>query len=302
MLFFICWGGVGGVGWQNVPSRKLNKMVQLMFKVIIEKDFETVWLYYSNFLNISEWDPAIRSAEALKSLPEHVGSEYKVVNHYNGKESEVRYTTRSYKKTDAEASLEMWGENDQSTSFGLFLCSQRGPNTTEFQYYGEVSLKGNLCLLEPFYMSSLQKVGEDAAVGCVKKARELWGKAELVTEKATTEKIQVPAGQFTQKYITMAKGQIATWDFTTEGQRTIGYSVTFNKNTVVEYVRYENLKETVSGAYTAEEEGVLGLKFDNSFSWVSSKCVMLRLESGSIPMPGAPQQAPVELPFHVLEW
>jgi len=121
---------------------------------------------------------------------------------------------------------------------------------------------------------------------------------ELVTDQATTEKVQVPAGQFSQKYITMSKGQITTWDFTTEGQRTIGYSVTFGSKTVVEYVKYENLKETVSGAYTAEEDGVLGLKFDNSFSWVSSKCVMLRLESGSIPMPVSPKsgQATVEPP------
>jgi hypothetical protein len=99
-------------------------------------------------------------------------------------------------------------------------------------------------------------------------------------DAASTEKVVVPAGQVTMKYITMTKGNTTSWEFTTE-QRSIGFGATFGaaNTTVVEYTKLERVEEPVSGFYSAEEDGVLTLKFDNSFSWMTGKTVLLRVET-----------------------
>lgn len=74
-------------------------MVQLSFTVLIEKDLETVWNYFSEFTNLPKWDPNTRGCTAINSTPQKIGSEYKVVTVFNDNESEVKYTTREFKKS-----------------------------------------------------------------------------------------------------------------------------------------------------------------------------------------------------------
>ncbi len=74
-------------------------MVQLSFVVNIEKDFETVWAYFGEFSNITQWDPNTRGCEVQKEVEGKVGSVYNITTLFNGNESQVLYTTRSHKKT-----------------------------------------------------------------------------------------------------------------------------------------------------------------------------------------------------------
>jgi uncharacterized protein YndB with AHSA1/START domain len=49
-------------------------MVRLSFTVLIEKDLETVWAYFSEFTNLAKWDPNTRACTAVKTVPGTIGS------------------------------------------------------------------------------------------------------------------------------------------------------------------------------------------------------------------------------------
>jgi hypothetical protein len=84
-------------------------MVQLSFRVLIQKDLDTVWEYFSEFTNIVKWDPNTKGCVALKTLPQRVGSEYNVTTLFNGNESEVKYVTRELRKNASEGYISLWG-------------------------------------------------------------------------------------------------------------------------------------------------------------------------------------------------
>lgn len=152
-----------------------NAMVKLSFKVMIGKDFETVWRYFSEFSNITQWDPNTPACQVRKSVEGKVGSVYDITSLFNGSESQLVYTTRAYTKTDKEGYISLYGENNMIRALDEITCRSRGSNKTELEYKADICLRGIAVLVTPFILRPLSKLAEVARVGCRDKARELWG-------------------------------------------------------------------------------------------------------------------------------
>ena len=74
--------------------------MQFRFKVGIFANFEAVWGFYSDFANISKWNPNIPKAQVLKQEPNHIGSQYNLTCIFAGKASDIVYTLKDYRKTE----------------------------------------------------------------------------------------------------------------------------------------------------------------------------------------------------------
>jgi hypothetical protein len=74
-------------------------MVKLSFTVTIDKDFETVWEYYSDFSKIVEWDPNTVKCSIIKKEDKNVGNIYNLTSSFNGNESEIIYTMKAYQRS-----------------------------------------------------------------------------------------------------------------------------------------------------------------------------------------------------------
>lgn len=97
---------------------------------------------------------------------------------FNDKESEVKYATRDFRKSESEGYIRLWGENDMITAEDEITCRRKGPNTTQMEYRADICLRGIKVLFTPFILCDLNKITELARTGCRDKSRELWGKAE----------------------------------------------------------------------------------------------------------------------------
>eukprot|EP00760_Papus_ankaliazontas_P003219 PhM_4_TR11501/c0_g1_i1/m.97085 len=110
---------------------------------------------------------------------------------------------------------------------------------------------------------------------------------------AQTEHIQIAAGQLSTRYFKLIAGQTASWDFCTE-KHNIAYSATFTPHSAPQHgsskhhgssARTLHAKDkveccspdTLHFSFTADVEGVLTLTFDNTYSWMHAKSVLLRM-------------------------
>lgn len=153
-------------------------MVQLSFIVQVEAELDAVWGYFSDFKNITQWDPNTRGCAVLKEVAGWVGSSYRITTVFNDKESDVVYTTQKFTKSPTEGYINLFGENDMITANDEIICRTKGHHKTEVEYRADICLRGFAVLFTPFILCSLNKITEDSRLGLRNKARELWGKAE----------------------------------------------------------------------------------------------------------------------------
>lgn len=104
-------------------------------------------------------------------MEEKVGSMYNITTVFNGNESQVLYTTQKFEKSEKEGYISLWGQNDQITAFDQIICRKKGDNRTEVLYRADICLKGIAVLFTPFILCPLNKITEQARLGCRDKAR-----------------------------------------------------------------------------------------------------------------------------------
>ena len=152
-------------------------MVQLKFTVQIAAELEEVWAYFSDFANISQWDPNAKSVSPMKEEKGRVGSTYDLISIWNGKESHLTYQVRAYREHPQECYTAFWGENENVTCDDELFCRRKGPGVTELEYRADICMKGVKVLLTPFILKGLKELTESCRQGCINKAKERWEKA-----------------------------------------------------------------------------------------------------------------------------
>lgn len=97
-----------------------------------------------------------------------------------------------------------------------------------------------------------------------------------------------------EKHRPVHKGAKITWEFTTKSGD-IGFAVAFTSASGVQDVlgskRYNADKEAVKGEHTAPADGTYQFKWDNTYSWTTSKSLTYRIQvQGG--QPGTPPVMP----------
>eukprot|EP00759_Apiculatamorpha_spiralis_P025601 PhF_6_TR29045/c0_g1_i1/m.42285 len=95
-------------------------------------------------------------------------------------------------------------------------------------------------------------------------------------DAAVTQRIPIAAGQVSTKYFPMTKGQVVSWEFCTEAHN-IQFAAAYGSHNVFPMKKVDCCKEPIQGSYSAPEDGVLSLTFDNTYSWMNAKLILLRL-------------------------
>ncbi len=119
-----------------------------------------VFAYLSDFSNTTEWDPGTVTTERVEG-DGGVGTVYRNVSEFNGRESELRYEVV---ELVPERRFALTGEGkavhaDDTMEFEAI------PTGTRVTYTADIRFKGALKLAEPFLGKAFTKLGDEAEAG-----------------------------------------------------------------------------------------------------------------------------------------
>lgn len=125
------------------------------------RDPDDLFAYLSDFSNAKEWDPGVVDAVRDGSGPVAVGSEFRLVAKFMGRETPLTYVVTAL---DPPRSVTFRGENASVVSLDTISFEPRG-EATRVTYDADLSLKGPAKLAEPLLRLVFNRIGDAAAAG-----------------------------------------------------------------------------------------------------------------------------------------
>ncbi|MFQ5557202.1 MAG: SRPBCC family protein [Acidimicrobiales bacterium] len=122
---------------------------------------DEVFAYLADFANVAEWDPSVRSAEALSSEDPAIGSRYSVTVGFYGRPFDFRYEIT---ELVPGRRLVLGAEGRRATRHDVFEVAEHGSGA-RITYDTTVKLKGPARLLDRGLQLALGGVGENAVSG-----------------------------------------------------------------------------------------------------------------------------------------
>lgn len=122
---------------------------------------QEAFAYVADFANTQEWDPGVREAEKLTDGSVDVGTEYRVVAEFRGREIPMRYRVVRF-EPPGRVVLEGEGRTVSAVDDIRFEPTGRG---TRIVYAADLEMKGLLRLLEPFLRGAFVTMGRRALDG-----------------------------------------------------------------------------------------------------------------------------------------
>lgn len=120
---------------------------------------DATFAYLADFSSTAEWDPGIDRAERLDAGPVTVGSRFRVVARFLGRDVELVYTVTEH---DAAARrIVLRGENTTTVSVDEIVVGDDASVT----YDADLTLKGPGKLFDPVLGLLFGRVGDRAADG-----------------------------------------------------------------------------------------------------------------------------------------
>lgn len=129
---------------------------------------ETVVAYLTDFANAEAWDPGTKSCVRSDGGPVQVGSVWKNISEFRGKETELTYTLT--RREPGHLTFE--GDNKTAHSVDDIVVRTAG-GTTEITYTADITFKGVVKLAEPLLRGTFKKLGDDTVVQMTKTLAEL---------------------------------------------------------------------------------------------------------------------------------
>jgi carbon monoxide dehydrogenase subunit G len=126
--------------------------------VAVNKPARVVWDYLSDFRSTNDWDPGTKQT-TRESGEGGVGTVYKNISEFAGKEVEIIYTVTEV--TPGE-SITLVGKTDALTSTDTITVAG-SEGTAQVTYVAEFEFHGATKLAEPVMSLPLKKLGDDAA-------------------------------------------------------------------------------------------------------------------------------------------
>lgn len=120
-----------------------------------------VFAYLSDFRNTTEWDPGTVTTERV-SGDGGVGTVYRNVSEFNGRESELRYETV---ELVPERLIRLKGEGKAVHADDTMELTPVAAGGTRVAYTADIRFKGLLKVAEPFLGKAFKKLGDEAEAG-----------------------------------------------------------------------------------------------------------------------------------------
>jgi hypothetical protein len=131
-------------------------MIELERIITVDRPATAVVGYLADFCNAEEWDSGTRACTRLDEGPVKVGSRWRNISEFRGRETELQYTLV---RSDPRH-LTFTGENKTVTSIDDLSFDDEGTRT-RIRYLAQFRFKGIAVLAEPFVKRSLKKLADD---------------------------------------------------------------------------------------------------------------------------------------------
>ena len=125
------------------------------------KSPEEAFDYLADFTNATEWDPNTNVSELVSGQAGEVGSRYRVVTEFGGREMELTYETV---EVDRPRRVVLSSGNGSTDIRDTMTFEPNGPGT-DVTYDANVAPKGIWKLADPVLTLIFQRVGSRAADG-----------------------------------------------------------------------------------------------------------------------------------------
>lgn len=125
--------------------------------IAVNKPAAVVWEYLSDFRSTNDWDPGTKQT-TRESGDGGVGTVYKNISEFAGKEVEIIYTVTEFTPGQQYTIV---GETDALTSTDTITVSGTDA-TAEVTYHAEFEFHGLTKLADPFMGPALKKLGDEA--------------------------------------------------------------------------------------------------------------------------------------------
>ena len=122
---------------------------------------EQAFAYLSDFSTSSEWDPGVVEAARVGAGVVGMGTEFRLVAKFLGRETSITYRIVEY---DSPNAVTFVGENASAVSRDR-ITFQPIPAGTRVTYDAALELKGLLRLADPLLSLAFNRVGDRALVG-----------------------------------------------------------------------------------------------------------------------------------------
>ncbi|MGZ4450271.1 MAG: SRPBCC family protein [Nocardioides sp.] len=134
--------------------------MKLQRTVLTQASPQVVFDYLSDFTTTTEWDPGTVSTVRLTG-DGGVGTTYRNVSKFMGRESELIYTVV---ERTAPATFALKGENKTVTAHDTMEVAPDGAGT-RVTYTADFAFKGVAKYVAPLLAPALKKLGDDAEEG-----------------------------------------------------------------------------------------------------------------------------------------
>ena len=120
----------------------------------------TVFAYLSDFTTTNEWDPATVRTERLTGTGD-VGTTYRNVSRFAGRESELRYTVTERRTPRA---ITLRGENSTVVATDTITVEPAGTGSA-VTYRAVFQLRGVWKAVQVLFRPAFRRLGDDAEAG-----------------------------------------------------------------------------------------------------------------------------------------
>ena len=125
------------------------------------KSPEEAFDYLADFTNATEWDPNTNVSECVSGEPGSVGSKYRVVTEFGGREMELTYETVEVDRPNRV----VLQSGNSSTEIRDTMTFRPTATGTDVTYDANVKPKGLTKLIDPVLTLMFKRVGDRAADG-----------------------------------------------------------------------------------------------------------------------------------------
>jgi carbon monoxide dehydrogenase subunit G len=121
-----------------------------------------VFAYLSDFSTTREWDPGVTEAERLDDGPVGLGSRFRVVARFLGREAELIYEIVALRPGEL---VTLRAESATVVSLDTMTFSDVSAGGTLVRYDADLRLKGLLRLADPLLLLAFRRTGDRALDG-----------------------------------------------------------------------------------------------------------------------------------------
>jgi len=125
----------------------------------VDKPIDVVVGYLADFSNAVDWDPGTQSCERQDTGPVQVGSTWRNVSKFLGRETVLNYRLEALQP----GHITLVGSNKTATSTDDITIRDASPSGSEITYRARIELHGLARLGEPVVKAAMERMGDATA-------------------------------------------------------------------------------------------------------------------------------------------